>query len=843
MLLTRSRVASGILALVMPTLVAFVAASGPPTPAPAADAEPSPPGLFAPRAWQSESYRPPDFAGFFSDDPEGSRALAALWDEVAKDKVRWQQTPNAPVQTSWYFAKLPLPEDAILRTVHRGLRRIDGERRDSVVDWVEGRYVNLAKSQDPDAIEILYHAMGYRGDDRYDNSTCHIAQVGVSRVRPKTHAILRALTELSMREDNSDILCTSNFAACDEGGKHRADLISYLTPYLASGDEAVREKARAVERMFKGELDIREWATEAARKRALARYWPQLPKFRESLRSGSSSVRHRTFEFVWDERIDLILDASFIAPLRACADDPDKEVRLAAYEATRRPWFEPLRETPEAVDLLARLLKDRSDAIRGYAFRDALDRKEALAEPVVRALIETIITEPRRQSGDLRMDALTAGLRPSRAVAVKILDECLRDPALARSARFWYRTLVEADPPAEVPAGGPYAKALEDLYHFLGEAYPNFELKGIDWVGVGRELLPRASAAQTEPEFGLLVEEMVARLEDSHAAVLPGTARPPMPDLPRWDPGLACTIDDRGRPVVSHVDRGSPADRAGIAPGMAVVSVDGVTAAEVMNRWMRRQRTYVGYSSDRLLQAEAAWRFVRRDEKGDRVALVLQGPDGASKSVDVAADLGSRYLPRLPVPRPGIIDSADVSWTKLDGRIGYIYVRRIRQGLEESLDRALSALGEMRGLILDVRGNSGGGFDTRTAFVNFDLAPAAAGGPERPLYAGPIALLLDERTISAGEGWASWFVARKRARTFGSTSAGASSRKVTYDLTNGLYKVVVPVKAYTGFLDRPIERRGLEPDDAVRCTANDLSRDRDTVVETAAGWLRENGRE
>jgi C-terminal processing protease CtpA/Prc len=78
---------------------------------------------------------------------------------------------------------------------------------------------------------------------------------------------------------------------------------------------------------------------------------------------------------------------------------------------------------------------------------------------------------------------------------------------------------------------------------------------------------------------------------------------------------------------------------------------------------------------------------------------------------------------------------------------------------------------------------------------------------------------------------------------FGTTSAGASCRKTTYTLTDGLYRVVVPVKAYAGFLDRPIERRGLEPDVEVRCTASDLSRGRDTVAEAAAGWLRRTVRE
>ena len=47
-------------------------------------------------------------------------------------------------------------------------------------------------------------------------------------------------------------------------------------------------------------------------------------------------------------------------------------------------------------------------------------------------------------------------------------------------------------------------------------------------------------------------------------------------------------------------------------------------------------------------------------------------------------------------------------------------------GLEASLDQALASLGPLNGLVLDVRGNSGGGFETSTAFRNFDLAPDAS---------------------------------------------------------------------------------------------------------------------
>jgi len=75
-------------------------------------------------------------------------------------------------------------------------------------------------------------------------------------------------------------------------------------------------------------------------------------------------------------------------------------------------------------------------------------------------------------------------------------------------------------------------------------------------------------------------------------------------------------------------------------------------------------------------------------------------------------------------------------------------------------------------------------------------------------------------------------------KLFGTHTAGASARKETYTLTNGLYQVTFPVKAYTGFLDRPIERRGLEPDVPVNCNAKDLAVGKDTVLEAAKAYLQ-----
>ncbi len=394
----------------------------------------------------------------------------------------------------------------------------------------------------------------------------------------------------------------------------------------------------------------------------------------------------------------------------------------------------------------------------------------------------------------------------------------------------------------EASAGTPgtpatYTETIEDLHREIGQKYPCFQLKGIDWQAVGQELLPRAEDCQDDEDFCHLCLELVARLEDSHATLLKGTAQPAWPTLPSWDPGFACLIDDRGQPVVYYLDKNGPAESAGLKIGMTVLSVNDKPSADAIQECAERTARYFGYSSRRYLDYQAARWFARQSQRGGKVSLKTRDSEGDVHEFVLSATLGVRYLPRLPVPIDGISDSAAVSWKLLEDGIGYIYVRRIRGELIESLDRAVAELADARGLIVDVRGNSGGGFDDARSHRNFALDDTNE--PERPRFAGPIALLIDSRCVSAGEGWASWFIANQRAKVFGQATAGASARKTVYTLKNGLYQVRFPIKAYSGFLDRPIERRGLEPDVPLRQTAADLAAGRDTVLETAKQYLRQ----
>jgi C-terminal processing protease CtpA/Prc len=294
-------------------------------------------------------------------------------------------------------------------------------------------------------------------------------------------------------------------------------------------------------------------------------------------------------------------------------------------------------------------------------------------------------------------------------------------------------------------------------------------------------------------------------------------------------------IDDHEKPVVYYVDRNGPAEKAGVKVGMTILSVNGETAHEYLEKRMKEIRKYSGYSSERYLLYHAAQWLGRQVDRGTSVEFKMRDVDDKTHSFRLSATVGVRYLPRRPVQVPDTSDTANVSWTKLDRDIGYIYVRRIGDDLIDSLDKAVGELGNARGLIIDVRGNSGGGFDSRRSHTNFMIDDESE--PDRPKFNGPIALLIDPRCISAGEGWASWFIANKRAHVLGEATAGASARKTVYTMTNDLYKVRYPVKAYTGYLDRPIERRGLEPDEPVKQNAQDLAVGQDTVLRAAERYL------
>jgi len=237
-------------------------------------------------------------------------------------------------------------------------------------------------------------------------------------------------------------------------------------------------------------------------------------------------------------------------------------------------------------------------------------------------------------------------------------------------------------------------------------------------------------------------------------------------------PGVGLSVDRTadGPTEVAEVLPGSPAARAGITAGEKLVSVDGVPA-------------------DRLPVTELVSRL-RGDRAGSAVAVGVQDAGGQVRELRLTrAELAAREV-EVDHPRPGVTRIA---------------VHAFTEGVAGQVRAAASGA---RGVVLDLRGNSGGLVEEAVgaASVFLDGGPVAsyqARGEHRELTAAPggdtavpLVVLVDGGTMSAAELLAGALQDRSRAllvgeRTFGKGTVQQPSRLAdgsVVELTVGHYQ-------------------------------------------------------
>ena len=389
-----------------------------------------------------------------------------------------------------------------------------------------------------------------------------------------------------------------------------------------------------------------------------------------------------------------------------------------------------------------------------------------------------------------------------------------------------------------------------------------FELKDIDWKAVRKEIL--AEAREVEDDLGhfWVMNKLLARLRDGHASVRlrdPTKDLQPMAGESFTGCGLfLCRIGKKW-----YVKRAwNAAGGAGIETGMELLTVDGRKVAD----WWEERKAFwcdrVSFSTDQ--QAEA-WMCHQGliAPKGTRREFELKDAKNRKKKRTVIYERAT-YAPHGPLFLATSEGDKDVSWTTLtadhgarkpakskkDARYGYVHIRRCPGDLPERVDRALADLGDVDGIILDWRGNSGGGFDHDALFgrfvpagetLSFGKRYGSAG--ENP-YAGPVVVLVDATVRSAGETGSGIFKEDGRALMLGtSPTAGMSASKKEIELPSGLFALYVAVASNKGRFQggRGIEGIGVVPHEQFEYEVDDLREERDTLLQVALNRLEKGG--
>jgi hypothetical protein len=371
--------------------------------------------------------------------------------------------------------------------------------------------------------------------------------------------------------------------------------------------------------------------------------------------------------------------------------------------------------------------------------------------------------------------------------------------------------------------------------------------KGIDWRAVAAPFLAEAADVTSPSEHAWQLQRLLARLQDGHAAVQPqpaaGELTWPIPETTGvgmfW-----CLVDDEI--YVKNV--WNEAAKMGLQPGMHVLEVAGQPAAAWLERRIAELSDFICFSSPQHARFYAS-HLGLAEPQGTRLPIVLgksKGKKTERELVYVRANPNYWGPAFPPEDTKAVDDGGDVSYGTAGKKWGYVHVRRCPGELPELMDAALAEVGKSKGLILDFRGNSGGGFDHDAFMGRFIPAGKtfssgrefASAGPNP--YGGPVVAIVDGSVRSAGETAAGLFRYDGRGYVIGeSPTAGMSSQKTTIELPSGLFHL--HVSTHTN-MSRYNDGKGLEgigviPHRIVAFDPDDLADEVDTLIRVAAEIL------
>jgi len=235
-----------------------------------------------------------------------------------------------------------------------------------------------------------------------------------------------------------------------------------------------------------------------------------------------------------------------------------------------------------------------------------------------------------------------------------------------------------------------------------------------------------------------------------------------------------------GRTIVLMPFPGSPAYRAGIRPGDVILAVDDKPA-------------------DNLRTDEIA--DLLKGPKGTPVKITL-GREGSDKPLVIE-------LTRDEIPRKSI---QDAFWLKPG--IAYVGISQFNENTSREVEEAFRRLGEhnIKGLILDLRGNPGGllneGVAVADRFLRKGQAIVSHRGrisSDKPYSARqgsggrdyPIVIMVDRQSASAAEIVAGALQDHDRAWIFGETTFGKGLVQTVYPLREGTGLALTTAHYYT----------------------------------------------
>ena len=402
-----------------------------------------------------------------------------------------------------------------------------------------------------------------------------------------------------------------------------------------------------------------------------------------------------------------------------------------------------------------------------------------------------------------------------------------------------------------------YVDAWETLYQRTAVTYPFTAEKKLDWKAIYQQITPAIQQASSDLEFHLAITRLGEFIPDTHIGYV---SVPVMQTFLFGGVGVRrLTVTDDGQVVVVEIASRSAASQAGLQVGDILLTVDGVPALQALDETPLLLTSASTPHGRRYLQGAT----LLQGPIGSQVTLTWQSPGGAERSATLTrtADVGA-LLEAFSGGLSGDLVEARV----LPSGLGYLRVRSFAEEVSQADDYFAAALQTLLdagvpGIILDVRDNSGGlvqlAMDMAGHFVpgyerllDFYYADGTGGFayrgfvetlPAEPRYDGPLAVLVNEMTGSAGDLFVYALHRDGRALVVGETPTGGFAGEVgdgQYLLPGGLNMQIPtgrPMDPVSG--ETLIEGTGIAPDVRVPRTWKSVLSPEDEVLQAAEAAL------
>ncbi|MBR3943416.1 MAG: S41 family peptidase [Clostridia bacterium] len=275
--------------------------------------------------------------------------------------------------------------------------------------------------------------------------------------------------------------------------------------------------------------------------------------------------------------------------------------------------------------------------------------------------------------------------------------------------------------------------------------------------------------------------------------------------------GISMLQKENKDAIVNQVFKDSPAEKAGMKQGDVFYEVNGKSAVGKDLEWLSGE--------------------IRGEEGTDVEIKVKRGDEILSFTVTRAK-----------------VDSPSVTYEVLEGNIGYVKLSQFDADSHDELKKAMDEMGNIKGVIIDLRDNPGGLFDVCLATCDpflgeKDIIIARYKGEEEiskadaeVLYDMPMVVLINENSASSSEIFAACMKDNGRATIVGTKSYGKGSIQTTFPLS-GNAGVNLTIGHFYSPNGKSIDKVGVDPHISVEYNLPDGAK-YDTQLQAAVDALK-----